>query len=667
MYFFSTFYESNNYSKTMEGECAFRSNGLDYQVRNFKNGILQSELQYNYGTTILNSSYQRIDKDSIISEAKFMDAHGQLKTHTIYYWNSEGRRCVKEMEYLQDKVRSIVSYACLKAEEVFQAGYSMAPQHTIDSEGYASSMVPIGVDIFFDEQGNLLSTQSHEFVVTDRYDYYYKTGEFKSFYKNGLVQETGHFLKGNKHGKWTKYFSSGVISDDQEYQYGAESGHWLGYHENGTLKYERIYDSSKFYYGFPYAREWSESGLLLSEKQMDLSGKGYERNYYPNGKLKVSIQYTVGPSEVTEKKEFFDNGQLKQKTYWRAKNDTIAAAYDSTGLLLLLNLSKRLPSGGYAQHMEYYFDNGVLKQISDVESANNETTQNVKMYYPNGSLYKELDLKNKVNSSFEYYMTGMLKSEKHYKDGNLNGLWQEGDSLGNIWKSCEYKDGFRTQSCRVVEKQNHRLKKGKYSKEHFDALLSGYYQSYYSSEELFIPKQKIEAQADKLYILEAYIKEHGFDLKIPENLSRLEVPATYSIYLDHNEFKEKGNAILQVIKAKNWQIASYPDENSSDFEIKFSSEVFYTRKGMLDAFENIFDSVDGRIVFLGEWNMIQLDMDKWNQGSDIKVERKEEYLVDLFTVLLTDYSTVTFAVYDDGYIEMFNGISCWGDLKSVQQ
>jgi len=49
----------------------------------------------------------------------------------------------------------------------------------------------------------------------------------------------------------------------------------------------------------------------------------------------------------------------------------------------------------------------------------------------------------KIEVKKEYYDNGMLKSERYYKDGKLDGSCRFYTETGKLWATEDYKDGKR--------------------------------------------------------------------------------------------------------------------------------------------------------------------------------------------------------------------------------
>jgi uncharacterized protein len=68
-----------------------------------------------------------------------------------------------------------------------------------------------------------------------------KTGEFRTYYKNGKLQMIGQIKENLNHGKWTYYYQSGQVESEGPFKDDLPDGKWKWFYENGNLKEEGIY------------------------------------------------------------------------------------------------------------------------------------------------------------------------------------------------------------------------------------------------------------------------------------------------------------------------------------------------------------------------------------------------------------------------------------------
>jgi antitoxin component YwqK of YwqJK toxin-antitoxin module len=148
-----------------------------------------------------------------------------------------------------------------------------------------------------------------------------RIGEYKEWYNNGQLKETGTYISDyKKNGEWLEYYSDGSKKIEAEYNNGdfLLHNHWNEKGEltlkNGTGLYVRVYDESNE--NAPEVRivEWEYknykrhgqqktfiNGILTEYQEFENGvGAGYARRYYRNGKIKEEQFYENGLPITTE-------------------------------------------------------------------------------------------------------------------------------------------------------------------------------------------------------------------------------------------------------------------------------------------------------------------------------------------------------------------------------
>lgn len=68
-----------------------------------------------------------------------------------------------------------------------------------------------------------------------------KSGEFKTYFKNGKLEMIGHIKDNLNQGKWTYYYPSGQIESEGTFKDDLPDGLWEWFYENGNLREEGNY------------------------------------------------------------------------------------------------------------------------------------------------------------------------------------------------------------------------------------------------------------------------------------------------------------------------------------------------------------------------------------------------------------------------------------------
>lgn len=155
-------------------------------------------------------------------------------------------------------------------------------------------------------------------------------GEYKKWYKNGQLAESGNYKSNyQRDGKWLEFYEDGSKKVEAEYinsefiikNYWSEKGE-QGL-ENGTGVYEQknagFFDEEavqSFYqlknYKMHGVQKTLTNGILTFYQEMNNGVKdGYTRNYYKNGNLKEEILYDKGAQVSIKEFPIFENPSVQ--------------------------------------------------------------------------------------------------------------------------------------------------------------------------------------------------------------------------------------------------------------------------------------------------------------------------------------------------------------------
>ena len=96
---------------------------------------------------------------------------------------------------------------------------------------------------------------------------------------------------------------------------------------------------------------------------------------------------------------------------------------------------KKYKNGKLNGEFKEFFENGSLFQIGTFKNGD---MKNIKVFYENGNLKFEQNLKNKKGKYRGYYPNGQLEAEGEVFQGDEIGLWKYYNEEGNLLKT-EYK------------------------------------------------------------------------------------------------------------------------------------------------------------------------------------------------------------------------------------
>ena len=69
-----------------------------------------------------------------------------------------------------------------------------------------------------------------------------KSGEFKTYFKNGKLEMLGRIKDNLNQGKWTYYYQTGQVESEGTFNDDLPDGSWKWYDENGNLREEGNYE-----------------------------------------------------------------------------------------------------------------------------------------------------------------------------------------------------------------------------------------------------------------------------------------------------------------------------------------------------------------------------------------------------------------------------------------
>jgi antitoxin component YwqK of YwqJK toxin-antitoxin module len=233
-------------------------------------------------------------------------ANGQLKEQFIL---EKGKISAEFKSYYENgAIKEVVQYAkggeTGEREEFYENGKSklivtrMADKNQLRLQS-------------FYENGNQQQLE-HRTVTDDM-----RTGEYKEWYSNGQLKESGTYLSAyERTGEWLEFYENGTKKLEAEFKNGdfLLYNHWNEKGEqiliNGTGKYiheysmfdniERVEREYKNYKRHGQQKTFTNGVLTLYQEMENGIENGYTRTFYKNGKIKEEKLYTNGVAESTK-------------------------------------------------------------------------------------------------------------------------------------------------------------------------------------------------------------------------------------------------------------------------------------------------------------------------------------------------------------------------------
>jgi len=634
-----------------------------YEKRVFKNGIIQSELTNHINPTRIRTSFERVKRDSTIAEYKQYREDGELERTTKYYHDQTGRRCWQDSHYYPNgKMQSVESYAALRAEELKGFSSDVIPEHTIDSEGYGWQVVLVGVSKTYFQNGqlNTRSTYSYTKNALAKYDLGLN-GPYESYNEEGVLVSKGQYIDGRKNGEWRHYFFDGKLSHVQTYKDDFGIGTWVSYNYNtGKIETTEEFNDEKYYWPVPHTTRYNELGKVVYEKQILLNGSGFEKSYFDNGIPNDITIYYHGPSEISEYYAYFNTGQLKKKTYYRAKNDTLAAEYFEDGSIKTINLTPNIGSGNTKQLTANYYAPGKLESQTYYTYNEGISDQHIEKFYENGKIKWELILHEKEQTERDFFPNGKLQSEKKYSFDLLNGNWIQKDSLGNVTKNCFYSSGFKFGKCETPSA----LKIGAAPTEELKvwraAVVSKYMYQFHNSSlqeafPSFISKEKIIQDAEILWKVVKYCNQNGFTF-LPSTTTNVDGIISYTFSAPVSNYDPHEKQIDSILVSRGFTISNKLKQGGY-CSFQLTNEDYHGIGSFNEMLALFFPNNSGYIY--PNYNQENVGFGwRGNTYTSFDIQRKESVNANVVT-LNTYGSSKIFTLYDDCDIEFYNGRGDW--------
>jgi antitoxin component YwqK of YwqJK toxin-antitoxin module len=202
-------------------------------------------------------------------------------------------------------------------------------------------------------------------------------------YPNGTISSQGIIKNGKPEGFWKSYYVTGVKKSEGKRTNFMLDSIWIFYDQTGdtTEKINYLYGKKNGWY-YKYKKDPSV-GLYIWSKELFAGDRkeGFSYIYYPDGKVQQVIPYNNG------------------------KKDGLSKEFDKDGGIVTL--------------LEYNNDFLISREKINRTDAKGLKQGSWKDFYPNGD----------------------IKSEKTYKDDQLNGYYKEYDNRGKLVLTMLYENG----------------------------------------------------------------------------------------------------------------------------------------------------------------------------------------------------------------------------------
>ena len=214
-----------------------------------------------------------------------------------------------------------------------------------------------------------------------------RDGFVQFFYPGGNLSSEGMMREGKPDGFWTTYYPTGIKKSEGKRTNFLLDSIWTFYDNKGDTLQKISYMFGKkngyhLIYGYEGLKQGLDYGVIVSrELYVNDRREGLSYYYYDDGKLKSEVSFVNG------------------------KRQGLSREYGKDGMIRTLN----------------YYHNGYLTDREEINRTD-----------PNG--YRQGVWK-------EFYDDGKLKTERSYRNGELDGLYKEFNSKGNLVMVLKYASG----------------------------------------------------------------------------------------------------------------------------------------------------------------------------------------------------------------------------------
>jgi len=233
-------------------------------------------------------------------------------------------------------------------------------------------------------------------------------------YKSGFITQremiNRYDAANRKDGPWKYFYPNGQVMREGTYRHGKEEGYFKEYDLEGNLV-----TTSKFSEG------------VIQEDVAELKKLEVRKDYYPDGKIKISATYNEEGKLEGVRREYAEDGSIERSYIFK------------NGILIGEGIVTE--KGERDGFWKEYYDSGVLRGEGRYDKDIREGPW--KYYHENGQP-EQLGEYRKGLPEGEwtwYYDEGQLLREEYYFNGFQDGVMTEYDKDGEIITKGEYIEG----------------------------------------------------------------------------------------------------------------------------------------------------------------------------------------------------------------------------------
>jgi antitoxin component YwqK of YwqJK toxin-antitoxin module len=242
-------------------------------------------------------------------------------------------------------------------------------------------------------------------------------GPFEIYYSNGVLNEEGTYVGGQREGASKRYYSSGRLAVEGSYKGGKLEGIVKRYYPDGKLEVEASYISGKL--------------------------DGEFKTYYASGRIQEEGSYIRGISEGGYRMYYESGGVQEEGTYiGGTKEGRYRMYYETGGVQEEGTFIQDIPEGSFKR----YYESGSLKSEGTYVGGRSEGAY--RSYYESGGVQEEGtylggQLEGLVT---KYDRSGRVMIRAEHRGGKLHGMYRSYYPDGEMRFEVRYVNGIREES-----------------------------------------------------------------------------------------------------------------------------------------------------------------------------------------------------------------------------
>lgn len=264
-------------------------------------------------------------------------------------------------------------------------------------------------------------------------------GIYNLYFENGAPNKTITFVNGIKIGPSKEFFNhpKEQLYCEGNYENNFATGEWKYYYDNGKLSQTGSLNKKGQKDGI--WKDYSKEGVLIEENAYSNDkSEGVSKNFYNDGKIYEEFYYRK--NKINFYKFYSKTGELV-KEISKQKNEFNFELYNRNGTVRMIGTLLGEQIDGQLNKFNYLGLKSESVEYKDEKKINFERT-----YYPNGQIAAETPYVNGVaNGLFtKYFVNGNVLTKGYYVNNTNEGYWFYYDKNGPLSEIRYYVNGEKS-------------------------------------------------------------------------------------------------------------------------------------------------------------------------------------------------------------------------------